>query len=453
MKKTDLGTDSILSLVFKLAIPAMMAQFVNVLYNIIDRIFIGNIPIIGDTALAGIGVCGPIVTLLTSFGTLVGIGGSVYMATKMGEGDNETAEKILSNSFSLLVAMSAILTVLFLFTKEYLLNWFGASLETFVYANEYLTIYTIGTIFAILAFGMNFFITCQGFPTIAMYSVMIGAVINIVLDYLFVVIFDFKVAGAAWATVIAQICSCIWVLLFLFGNRARIRIKKYPASKEIMVKICKMGISPFIVISTDSIILIVLNMVLQYHGGKELGDLLVSAATIVQSYMLIITAPLIGITTGTQAIISYNYGAKNRDRVMKAIKYIMTMAVAFCSIMFVISRVAPQYFVLLFTQNQELVELAKWCIQASTLGIIVMAIQYEVVDAMTALGKTKLSLALSLSRKISYTVLTCVIPIFFIPNKTFYAETISDIACGTINFFIFIYVLKKMPFDKPTEIS
>ncbi len=448
MKKTDLGSDSILSLVFKLAIPAMLAQFVNVLYNIIDRIFIGNIPMIGDVALAGIGVCGPIITLITSFGTLVGIGGSVYMATKMGEGDNEEAEKILSNSFSLIVIMSVVLTIIFLFTKEYLLNWFGASAETFSYANEYVTIYTIGTIFAILAFGMNFFITCQGFPTTAMYSVIIGAVINIVLDYIFVVVLSLKVAGAAWATVIAQILSCAWVLSFLFSDKARIKIKKYPVSKELTIKICKMGITPFIVISTDSIILIVLNTVLQKYGGKEMGDLLVSAATIVQSYMIIITAPLLGITTGTQSIISYNYGARNKERVMKTIKYAMTMAVCFCTIMLIISQVMPQYFVLMFTQNQELVELSKYCIKISTFGIIIMAIQYEVVDALTALGKTKLSLSLSLFRKISYIILTCIIPIFFATKTTFYAQTISDIVCGSINFFIFRYLIKKISFDK-----
>lgn len=448
MKKTDLGSDSIISLVFKLAIPAMLAQFVNVLYNIIDRIFIGNIPQIGDIALAGIGVCGPIITLLTSFGTLVGIGGSVFMATKMGEGDNEKAEKILSNSFSLIVIMSVTLTVIFLFTKEHLLNWFGASPETFAYANEYVTIYTIGTVFAILAFGMNFFITCQGFPTTAMYSVIIGAVTNIVLDYVFVVVLGLKVAGAAWATVIAQIFSCIWVLRFLFSDKVHIKIKKHPISKELIIEICKMGISPFIVISTDSIILIVLNTVLQKHGGKEMGDLLVSAATIVQSYMIIITAPLIGITTGTQAIISYNYGARDRERVIKTIKYAMIMGVCFCTIMLIISQVMPQYFVLMFTHNPELVELAKYCIKISTYGIIIMAVQYEVVDAMTALGKTKLSLSLSLFRKISYIVLACVIPMFFATKATFYAETISDIVCGGINFFIFRYLLKKISFDK-----
>ena len=207
-KSTDLGKDKIPILVLKLAVPSMIAQFVNVLYSTVDRMFIGNIKGIGDTALAGVGVCGPIVTLLTSFGTLVGLGGSILMAMRMGAGRKKQAENILAHSFAILVIFSAFLTVLFLFLKGHLLNWFGASPATFPYADSYLTIYTAGTFFALMAVGLNYFITCQGFPGIGMTTVVIGALTNIILDPVFIFGFHMNVAGAAAATVIAQFASC-----------------------------------------------------------------------------------------------------------------------------------------------------------------------------------------------------------------------------------------------------
>lgn len=447
MKRTvDLGKDNIFSLVLKLALPSMLAQFVNVLYNIVDRMFIGNIPNIGDVALAGVGVCSPIVTMLTSFGSLIGVGGSVYMATKMGRGDMQKAKEIMYNSFVCLLGLSFVLTIVFLFTKGYLLNWFGASSETFVYANQYVTIYTLGAVFAIFSLGMNYFITCQGFAGIAMFSVIIGALTNIVLDYVFVFKLGMKVPGAAWATVISQMLSCCWIMRFIFGKKIKIKVEKQPISAAVISRICKLGFSPFLILATDSIILIILNTVLQYHGGRDMGDKLISAATIVQSYMLMISGPLIGITTGTQAIISYNYGAQNRERVMTAVKYIMTLAVSFCAVMFVISRVAPQYFVLLFTQNERAVRLAKWSIQAYTLGIIIMALQYESVDALTALGQTKVSLFLSLFRKFTFVAMTLLLPILFSAQATFYAETVADSVCGLLSFYVFTNILKNLHF-------
>lgn len=447
MKRTvDLGKDNIFSLVLKLALPSMLAQFVNVLYNIVDRMFIGNIPNIGDIALAGVGVCSPIVTMLTSFGSLIGVGGSVYMATKMGRGDMQKAKEIMYNSFVCLLGLSFVLTIVFLFTKGYLLNWFGASSETFVYANQYVTIYTLGAVFAIFSLGMNYFITCQGFAGIAMFSVIIGALTNIVLDYVFVFKLGMEVPGAAWATVISQMLSCCWIMRFIFGKKIKIKVEKQPISAAVISRICKLGFSPFLILATDSIILIILNTVLQYHGGRDMGDKLISAATIVQSYMLMISGPLIGITTGTQAIISYNYGAQNRERVMTAVKYIMTLAVSFCAVMFVISRIAPQYFVLLFTQNERAVRLAKWSIQAYTLGIIIMALQYESVDALTALGKTKVSLFLSLFRKFTFVAMTLLLPILFSAQATFYAETVADSVCGLLSFYVFTNILKNLHF-------
>ena len=328
---TDLGKDRIPILVLKLAIPSMIAQFVTVLYSIIDRMFIGNIPKIGDAALAGVGVCGPIVTLLTSFGTLIGLGGSILMAMRMGAGRKKQAESILAHSFALLVVFSAVLTVLFLVSKRYLLNWFGASPATFPYADSYLTIYTAGTFFALLAIGLNYFITCQGFPAIGMITVLIGAVTNIILDPVFIFVLDMKVAGAAIATVIAQFASCAFAFCFLTGKKIPIkitRLRKKTFSPLIVKKIIGLGISPFLILATDSVIIIVLNTVLQKYGGPKEGDILITCATIVQSYMMLITGPMLGISSGTQAILSYNYGARNIKRVKKAEKYVCSCSFA-----------------------------------------------------------------------------------------------------------------------------
>ena len=351
--QTDLGKDRIPILVLKLAIPSMIAQFVTVLYSIIDRMFIGNIKEIGDAALAGVGVCGPIVTLLTSFGTLIGLGGSILMSMRMGAGRKKQAESILAHSFAMLVLFSAVLTILFLVSKKYLLNWFGASSVTFPYANTYLTIYTAGTFFALMAIGLNYFITCQGFPAIGMLTVLIGAVTNIVLDPIFIFLLDMKVAGAAIATVIAQFASCTFAFLFLIGKKVPIKItllKKQSFSPVIVQKILILGISPFLILSTDSVIIIVMNSVLQKFGGPSEGDILITCATIVQSFMMLITGPMLGISSGTQAILSYNYGAKEIKRVKKAEKYILILCLCFTTLMFILSRIVPQYFIHIFTK-------------------------------------------------------------------------------------------------------
>ena len=445
MRKTnDLGKDSIISLVLKLAIPAMLAQLVNVLYTVIDRIFIGNIPFVGDIALAGIGICAPIAEFVSSWGNLIGVGGSVYMAMKMGAKENEEAEKILSNSFQALLIMSAVLTIVFLFAKENLIWWFGASSETFGYANDYLTIYISGCTFAVMALGMNYFISCQGFPAVAMFSVIIGAFTNIGLDYLFVYILGLGVKGAAIATVIAQCCSCTWSLLFLFGKRIHIKIKKHQFNIKRIATVCKLGLSPFIMYSTNSVIVIILNIVLQKHGGELMGDKLISAATIVQSYVMAIFNPLGGITAGTQAVISYNYGAKDYKRVIKALNQITGVAVVFCSVMFVISRIVPQYVAMMFTQDAEIISLATFGMKAYTFGLIPMALHYEATDGLTALGRGGTALIMSAFRKISFVILMFVIPLFTAPQYTFTAESIGDIVCGLINTVACIFIIRKM---------
>ena len=445
-KTTDLGKDKVPLLVLKLAVPSMIAQFVNVLYSTVDRMFIGNIREIGDVALAGVGVCGPIVTLLTSFGTLIGLGGSILMAMRMGAGRKKQAENILAHSFLLLVIFSALLTLIFLLVKDYLLNWFGASPATFPYADSYMTIYTIGTFFALMAVGLNYFITCQGFPGVGMMTVIIGALTNIVLDPVFIFGFHMGVAGAAIATVIAQFVSCAFAFRFLTGKKIPIKItllKRKYFSPVIVSRILTLGISPFLILATDSVILIVLNTVLQTYGGPKEGDLLITCATIVQSYMMLITGPMLGISSGTQAILSYNYGAKNIARVKSAEKYILLLCLCFTTIMFLVSRTVPEYFISIFTRDPAQIDLCVWGIRVFTMMIIPLSFQYVFVDGFTALGRSKTALFLSVFRKGDYMLFTIVLPIFFGARSAFYAQPLADGIGAVMSSIAFLLIFKK----------
>ena len=441
-RENDLGNDSITQLVLKLAIPTMIAQFVNMLYSIIDRIYIGNIPGEGSIALAGVGICGPIVTLLSSFGTLIGLGGSILMAMRMGEGNMKRAKQILSNSFLTLVVLSVTLTVSFLLMKDKLLMWFGASETTFVYANTYMTIYTAGTFFALMAIGLNYFITCQGFSTIGMATVLIGAFANIVLDPIFIFVFDMGVAGAAIATVISQILSCSFAIGFLFSKRPPIKISFGNYSMGIILRIAAIGLSPFLILATDSVIMIIMNSVLQRTGGAN-ADMLITAATIVNSYMSLITGPMGGISEGTQAIISFNYGAGKTERVRDAEKKILLLCVVFTVIMFTISRFSAESFARIFVSDAEEIALAGWGIRTFTLAIIPLAFQYALVDGLTAMGRTKTALFLSMFRKISYAVLIVVFAYVFGAKNAFYSEPVMDFIGATMSTIVFLLVFEK----------
>ena len=445
-KTTDLGKDKVPLLVLKLAVPSMIAQFVNVLYSTVDRMFIGNIPRIGDETLAGVGVCGPIVTLLTSFGTLIGLGGSILMAMRMGAGRKKQAENILAHSFVLLVLFSALLTFFFLLIKGHLLNWFGASDTTFPYADSYMTIYTAGTFFALMAVGLNYFITCQGFPGIGMLTVIIGALTNILLDPVFIFGFHMNVAGAAIATVIAQFVSCAFAFRFLTGKKIPVKItllRKKNFSPMIVQRILELGISPFLILATDSVILIVLNTVLQTYGGPEEGDLLITCATIVQSYMMLITGPMLGISSGTQAILSYNYGAKNIDRVKSAEKYILLLCLCFTTLMFLVSRTVPEYFIRIFTRDPGQTDLCIWGIHVFTLMIIPLSFQYVFVDGFTALGRSRTALFLSVFRKGDYILFTIVLPIFWGARSAFYAQPLADGISAVMSSVAFLLIFRK----------
>lgn len=438
IRRNDLGKDPIGKLVLRLAIPSMLAQFVSVLYSIVDRMYIGNIPETGDIALAGVGVCGPIVTLINSFALLIGIGGAPLAAIRMGEKNLEGARQILSNCFLMLLGIAVFLTAFFLCMKNSLLMAFGASEATFSYADEYITICVSGTIFAIMATGLNQFIICQGFSGMAMISVMIGAAMNIALDPVFIFVFQMGVRGAALATVLSQMASFSFVLLFLRSSKAILRLKLGGYSLRIMRRVLTFGFSPFIICATDSVLIIAMNSVLQHYGGPENGDAFITCATVVQSYMQLITMPMAGITGGTQPILSFNYGSGDTDRIRVAFRRIILLCVGFTTLMFCISQTCSALFVALFTKDAGLTNLSIWGIRIFTLGIIPLAFQYEIVDGFTALGIARISVTLSLTRKILYLILTLVLPIFFGASGAFYAEPAVDILCGILSTITFL---------------
>ena len=438
----NLGKDNIFGLVLKLGIPAMLAQLVNLLYSIVDRMYIGNIPEVGALALAGVGICGPIVTLLSSFGTLVGLGGSIIMSMRMGERNEEKAKQVLSTSFLMLAGISLTLTIVFLLIKSKLIMWFGGSEITFEYANTYLTIYTLGSFFALMALGLNYFISCQGFATMGMITVIIGAVTNIVLDTVFVYYLNWGVAGAAWATVIAQILSFAFAIKFLLGNKIIIPLTFGKYSKAVGKDIVKFGLSPFFILASDSLIIIALNSMLQKYGGAE-GYMYISAATIVQSYLLLITGPLIGLSSGTQALLGYNYGARQLDRVRLAEKYIIIVALVLTSTMFFSTKIISPIFINLFTDNKELINLSVWAVKITVLGVIPLSFQYCFVDGFTALGWLRTAFGLSMFRKAIYIGSTYFLPVFFGVKAAFYAQPMADLMGSMMSIFIFYKIFDK----------
>ena len=321
-----LGTDRMLPLIFKMSLPAVAAQLVNLLYNIVDRIYIGHIPGIGTDALAGIGVTSAVIVLISSFSAIVGAGGSPLAAIALGRGNRERAGQILGNGFILLLIFTILTSATTYLFMEPILLFTGASENTIGYATDYLSIYLLGTLFVELSVGLNTFINTQGRPTIAMYSVLIGAILNIGLDPLFIFTFGMGVKGAALATILSQACSAIWVISFLTSKKASLRLEyRYmKLHKGIILSILALGVSPFIMASTESLVGFVLNSSLE-----KFGDIYVSALAIMQSAMLIVSVPLTGFAQGFVPIVSYNYGHHNRERVKECFKIVVIIMFSF----------------------------------------------------------------------------------------------------------------------------
>lgn len=452
--ENNLDTDDIKGLVWRLAIPSMLAQFVSVFYSIVDRMYIGNIPEIGEVALAGVGICGPIVTLVSSFAFLVGVGGAPLMSIRLGEKNRRAARQILANCFLMLLILSVTLTIVSLGLRSKLLWWFGAGEATFPYAYEYITVYLLGTVFALLSVGMNQFIICQGFAKVGMKSVVLGAVCNIILDPVFIFLFGMGVRGAALATVLSQMASCAYALLFLFGRRIPIRITFRGYDWQIMRHVITIGLTPFVIISMDNVLIIALNAVIQRYGGGGQGDMLLTCATILQSFMLMVTMPLGGITSGTQTILGYNYGAKRPDRILAAEKHIFLLGFTFTVVMFLLAQLVPQIFVSIFTRKEEYVSLTVSAIRIYTLGIIPLSAQYTIVDGFTGMGISKVAISLSLLRKAIFLGGVFIIPAVWGIQHVFYTEPLSDFLGSMVSICCFFLLFKKVVGDpKRTVVS
>lgn len=433
-----LASASIGPLMVKLALPAVAAQLINMLYNIVDRIYIGHIPEVGRTALTGLGVTFPILMLISAFTAFAGMGGAPLASIRLGSGDRAGAEKILGNSTTLLLLLAAVLTAVFSIVKEPALMAFGASEATIGYALDYISIYLAGTVFVQLALGLNAYITAQGQALVAMCSVLIGAVLNILLDPLFIFVFQMGVKGAALATILSQGVSACWVVGFLCSGWSGLRIR--PANmkleRAVVVKIAALGIAPFIMQSTESLVTVVLNSGLQFYGG----DLYVGTVTVMQSVMQMVVMPVQGITQGVQPIMSYNFGAKNYARVRQTFRLLLrttlTVTVSACLVV----TLFPQQLALIFNDDQELVELVGRVMPIFFGGIWAFGAQIACQTAFMAMGQAKTSLFLALLRKVILLVpLAILLPLATHSVLGIYvAEPVADILASATTLTLFL---------------
>lgn len=441
-----LGTDRMLPLVFKMALPAVVAQLVNLLYNIVDRIYIGHIPGIGTLALAGIGVAGSIIILISAFSAIVAGGGAPLAAIALGQGNRQHAGRILGNGFVLLLLFTVLTSALaYIFMKPILL-FTGASEQTLGYATDYLSIYLIGTLFVEVSVGLNTFINTQGRPGIAMWSVVIGAVLNILLDPLFIFVFDMGVKGAALATIISQAATALWVLLFLTSSRASLQLEtRYmKPDRKVIGAILALGASPFIMASTESLVGFVLNGTL-----KTFGDIYVSALTVMQSAMLFVSVPLTGFALGFVPIVSYNYGHGNRERVKECFKIAMTVMFLFNFALMMFMILFPSVIASAFTADEELIGTVKEVMPVFLAGMTIFGLQRACQNMFVALGQAKISIFIALLRKVLLLIpLALILPRFMGMIGVYSAEAISDATaaiCCTIIFAIqFPKILNKM---------
>ena len=439
----SLESGNVKSLLLKLAIPAVVAQVINLLYNIVDRIYIGHIPEIGTNALTGVGLCLPILMLVNDFATLAGGGGAPRAAIAMGQGKKEDAENILANCFSTLIIIAIILTVTLSLTAEPLLWLFGASENTIPYAMDYMRIYLLGSIFVLIVMGMNPFLTTQGFAKFAMITTVIGAVINIVLDPIFIFGLNMGVSGAALATIISQCVSAIWVLRFLTGKQTilKLQLKNLKLKASVILPCLALGISGFIMLSTESLLSISFNSSLSKFGG----DLAVGSMTIISSVSQLITLPLSGICQGAQPIVSYNFGAGNKERVLSVFKYTLLICASYTTLGWILTMTVPQVFAGIFSSDAALIENAAWCMRIYMAGIFAFGFQISCQQTFVALGQAKTSLLLACLRKLVLLIpLIFILPLFF-ENKVFavfLAEPVSDIVAAAVTTIIFVTKIK-----------
>ena len=450
--KHDLGTDSVGKLLAQLAIPAVVAQIVNLLYNIVDRIYIGHMPEVGANALTGVGLFMPILMLINAFAMLAGAGGAPRAAIAMGQGDQEKAEKIMANCFTVLLIFAVVLTGVFYVTAPSLLRLFGASEVVLPFAVSYSRIYILGSVFVLLVLGMNVFITTQGFAQISMMTTVIGAVINIILDPVFIYLLDMGVRGAALATVLSQAIGALWILRFLTGKKTRLRLKLSNMKLQLPVigPCLALGISTFVMMSTESLLSMSFTSSLAKYGG----DLAVGAMTIITSVSMLVTMPLSGICQGAQPIISFNYGAGNDERVKKTFHMTLTVCASYAILFWAMLMIRPGMFASVFSDNAPLVEYTGWAMRIYMAGIFAMGFQLACQQSFMALGQAKVSLLLACLRKIVLLIpLIFVLPLI-LENKVFavfLAEPVSDIVAATITVIVFTSRFQKILENGPSK--
>lgn len=446
--QNDLGKDSVGSLLFKLAVPAIAAQIVNALYNIVDRMYIGHIPNEGVQALTGLGLCFPIILIVSAFASFVGMGGAPLASIKMGEKDNDGAEKIMGSCLTALICVSLILTVILLIFKRNFLFLFGASESTISYADAYLSIYVLGTIFVQLSLGLNPFINTQGFSTIGMATVIIGAIANIILDPIFIFALNMGVRGAALATIMSQALSAVWVVVFLTGKKTTLRFRKKYLKPDfkILVPVFALGLSPFIMQSTEGLVNLALNISLQKHGG----DLYIGAMTIISSIMQVTTMPMTGFSQGLQPIVSYNFGAKKFDRVRHAFKLALICSTTFAVCAWAVIQLFPQVFIAIFNNDPTLTAATIPSLRIFMAAVFIIALQFTSQQTFLALGQAKISIFIALLRKVILLIpLALILPNLFGLGVVgvFLAEPIADFISATTAFTVFSFKFPKILAD------
>ena len=437
--KQDMGSGNVKKLLLKLAIPAVLGQFVNLLYNIVDRIYIGHIPEIGASALTGVGLFSPILMLITAFAMMMGSGGAPLAAIAMGKQDKDKAERIMANCFTMLMIFAVVLTAVLYVTCPALLRMFGASDVTLPYAVEYGRIYILGSVFVLAVMGMNSFITTQGFAKIGMMTTIIGAVCNIILDPIFIFAMDMGVQGAALATVLSQAVSAVWTLRFLTGKTTilKLKVSNLPLRGSIIGPCFALGISTFVMLSTESILSISFTSSLSRYGG----DVAVGAMTILTSLNQLVTMPLMGICHGGQPIISYNFGANKPERVKEAFYTQFGICVGYTVIFWLAMMVVPQFFAGIFTSDSTLVEYAAWAIRIFLACGFSVGFQISCQQSFMALGQAKVSLLMACLRKIVLLIpLIFILPNFFADKvfAVFLAEPVSDVIAAAVTTGMFL---------------
>ena len=446
-KSVDLGSGKVSRLLFSLALPTITSQIVNMLYNLVDRIYIGHmkpVDTVGALALTGVGVCLPIIMIISAFAALVGMGGAPRASIQEGRGDPEGSQRIMGNSFTLLVITAVVLTVVFQNFAEPLLLTFGASGNTIGYALDYLEIYTMGTLFVQVTLGMNAYITAQGFTTVSMKTVLIGAGLNTLLDPIFIFGFGLGVRGAALATILSQAVSAAWVLRFLTGPKTKWRLRREDLRPrpKVFLPCLALGLSPFIMQSTESLIAVCFNSSLLKYGG----DLAVGAMTVLTSMMQFAMMPLQGLTQGCQPIISYNFGARNARRVKDAFVCLLKSCVVYSAVLWAAVQLFPRVFVQIFNNTPELVDYAAWALRIYMGTTCLFGVQIACQQTFVALGNAKTSLFLAVLRKIILLIpLIYILPNFF-ADKTFavfLAEPAADFLAVTATASMFAVQFKR----------